>query len=103
MSKATPEQLREAVTEMDSMAKSTFGEIAAIAKLALASLERPEAYIDLEGLARILSSIWGKALSAETCIGNYAQEVGCDYKDQAMLRRLDAQRKAHESAVGGRV
>jgi hypothetical protein len=103
MTAATPAKLREAITEMDSMAQDAFSEIATIAKLALASLETPEGYSNIEGIARVLNFICGKALDAENYINCTAEGVGCNYKDQAMLRRWDAKRKAREIAlpVGG--
>lgn len=94
MAAATPAQLREAITEMDSMAQGAFSEIATVARLALASLETPRGCDDIESIAHVLSFIWGKALDAENCINSTAEGVACNYKDQSMLRRFDAKRKA---------
>ena len=102
MATATPDQLREVVTEMDSAAQGAFSEISAIAKLALAYLETPGAYSDFEGLARVLTAIWGKATDAENHINSMAEEVACNYKDQAMYRRMHALRQANATSGKGR-
>lgn len=99
MAAATPAQLREAITEMDSMAQGAFSEIATMAKLALASLETPKGCDDIESIARVLSFICSKALDAENYINSMAEDVACNYKDQAMQRRWDAKRKAGEVAI----
>jgi len=94
MTTATPEKLRETITEMDSMSQGAFSEIATIAKLALASLETLEGCNDIDSIARILSAIWGKALDADSYINSMAEGVACHYKDEAMIRRWDARNKA---------
>lgn len=91
---ASIERLRDAITEIDSMSQSAFSEIATIAKLALASLEKPEAYKNPEAMAHVLQAIWGKALDAENYINCIAEQVGCNYIDNAERRRWAAQRKA---------
>lgn len=102
MSTATPEQLREAITEIDSMSQGAFSEIATIAKLALASLETLAGCDDVDGIARVLSAIRAKALDAENYINSMAEGVACNYKDEAMLRRWDARRKVVATTVSGR-
>ena len=101
MATPTTQQLRNAVTEIDTMAQGAFSEIAAIAKLALATLETPAAYIDPESMAILLNAIWGKAIDAENYINVEAEGVGCNYIDQAERRRSDARRKAREAASSG--
>lgn len=86
---------------MDSASQDAFSEIATIAKLALASLETPAAYISPESMAHALTAIWSKALDIENHITCMAEEVDCSYKDEAMGRRMDAQRKAREAVHGG--
>lgn len=103
MTTATPDQLREAITEIDSMSQGAFSEIATIAKLALASLETPAGCNDIDSIASLLSAIFGKAKDAENYINCMAEGVACNYKDPAMLRRWDAKRKASELAIVGGV
>ncbi|WP_296446990.1 hypothetical protein [Rhodoferax sp. UBA5149] len=102
MSATTPttEQLRVAVTEMHSMSQSAFTEISTFARLALASLETPQAYANIESLATVLSAIWGKAMDADNCIRAEAEGVGCNYVDEARRCRMDAERKASETTSG---
>lgn len=101
MTTATIEQLREAVTEIDSMSQTAFSEIATFAKLALGLLETPCTYQDPETLACVLESIWGKAKDAENYINCMAEGVGANHKDQGIHRRFEAVRKARESASIG--
>lgn len=102
MTTATPVQLREAITEIDGVAHHVFSEIASMAELALASLETPEAYSNLDSIATVLTSIFNKALNADNHIDCRAEGVACNYKDQAQERRWDAQRKADEATTRGR-
>lgn len=103
MATPTTEKLREAISEMDCASQGAFSEIATIAKLALASLETPNAYIDPECIAVVLAALWGKALDAENHINGLASEVGCSYKDQKMILRWDAKSKADAALIGRRV
>lgn len=102
MSNATPEKLRETITEIDSMSQGAFSEIATIAKLCLASLKTPEGCNDIDSIALVLSAIWGKALDAENYINSMAEGVGCNYKDQESLLRCSAKRKADSITTSGR-
>lgn len=102
MTTATIEQLREAVTEIDSMSQTAFTEIATIASLALDLLETPRAYKDPEILACVFKSILGKAKDAENYINCMAESVACNHQDPALHRRYEAVRNARESASIGR-
>lgn len=102
MSTPTNDQLREAITEIDGMSQGAFSEIATIAKLALVSLETPAGCDDIDGIARVLMAIWGKALDAENYINCMAEGVACNYKDEAMLRRWAARREADETTTSRR-
>lgn len=101
MATPTTKQLCNAITEMDSSAQNAFGQIRAIAELALASLEKPETYSTLEGIAKVLIAIGEKARSAEDYINATAEDVGCNYKDPATRRRSDARCQAREASSGG--
>ena len=103
MNKATPEQLRSAITRMDRLAQDTLNGVAAMAQVVLDSMERPEFYRDLETLAQVLSSIVAKARRAEVDINAVAGEVDCSFIDEAMLRRQDARASADAVTIGGRV
>ena len=102
MTTPTTDQLREAITEIDCMAQSAFSEIATLARLVLHSLETKEPYNNPESLADVLTVIWGKALDAENYINCMAEGVGCNYKNEALHRRYEAQRKAGAATTSGR-
>lgn len=96
MTTVTHQKLKDAVEMMDGAAQDALSEIAAIAKLALASMENPATCDDSCTIAHVLGAIRSKALDAENCINAYAEEVGCHYVDQAQLRRWAAERQARE-------
>lgn len=85
-------KLRSTVESMDCLAQDGFSEISNIAKLALAQLETPDGYRHPEMIARTLRSIWSKADDIENCINSEAEQVGCNYVDDAENRRLEARR-----------
>ena len=93
------QKLRNAVEFMDCLSQGGFSEIASIAKLALSSLETPDGYRHLDNIANALKAIWGKADDIQNCINSQAEEVGCNYVDDAQRRRWDAQ-CAHRETVG---
>lgn len=103
MNKATPEQLRDAVTDMDAMAQGAFSEIASMASLALLALEQPSTYahdgLRMDRVADMLTAIQGKARDIDNCINATAEGVGCNYVDAAQKRRWDAMSKAGKSAI----
>ena len=82
--------LRSTVEEMDCLAQDGFSEIASLARLALARLEEPDGYGNLEDIANVLKSIWGKAADTENSICHAAGQVGCGYTDQDAARRRNA-------------
>ena len=85
----TVPQLRDAIESMDSLSESGFSEIASIAKMALAYLETPNVALHVEDIANALSAIQGKAEDIKNCINYQAEEVGCNYVDEAKIRRLN--------------
>lgn len=85
----TVPQLRDAIELMDSLSESGFSEIASIAKMALAYLEAPNVGLRIEDIANALSAIRGKAEDIKNCINYQAEEVGCNYVNEAQLRRLN--------------
>lgn len=89
----TTEKLQHTIRGMDGMAQDALSEIAAIAKLLLASLENPVVCYDSNTIARALGAIRSKALDAENCITAYAEEMGCNYVDEAFMRRIAARRQ----------
>lgn len=82
-------QLRDAIESMDSLSEIGFSEIASIAKMALAYLETPNVGFRIEDIANALSAIQWKAEDIKNCINCQAEEVGCNYVDEAKLRRLN--------------
>lgn len=103
MNKATPEQLRGAITQMDRLAQNTLNGVAAMAQVVLEAMERPEFYRNLENMAQILSAIVTKARRAEGDINEVAGNVDCSFIDEVMLRRQEARISADEVTVGERV
>ena len=95
------EQLRNAVTEIDSLSQAAFSEIAEFAKLALILLESPKTYQDPDVLARVLETIWSKADSAENRINCIAENFGanCKIESTSSRLRIEAVRKAHATAL----
>ena len=101
MIKATPEQLREAVTSMDIMAQDAFNRIASMARLALLALEQPATYangICMDHVAHMLESI--EAMANDNNISETAEGVGCNYVDLVRRKRWVAIRESRESAIG---
>ena len=106
MSKTTPDQLRDAITEMDGLAQSAFGQIASMAQLALLAMEQPSTYRrgagGMDHIAHVLEAITAMARDVENCVNATAESVGCNYVDSAQCKRWDAGRKARETAIDGR-
>jgi hypothetical protein len=75
---------------MDCFAQGGFKEIAAIARLALKSLETPEGYRSLDNIAHALEAICEKADMTGDSINWEAEQAGADYVDEARRRRFDA-------------
>ena len=103
MSTATPEQLRGVIKLIDALSQEAFSEIKALAKMAMASLETPAGYTNIEHLFYVLNAIGNKADDIEDCINREAEGVGCNHEDHAMIRRWDAQRKSDAVKTGTRV
>ena len=72
------------------MSEEGFSEIAAIAKLALLSLETPDGHVGTENIARALSAIAGKADMILELISNSAESAGYPLFDRRMKNRLAA-------------
>jgi hypothetical protein len=104
MSKPTPKQLRNAVTEMDGLAQYAFGEIETMVSLALLAMEQPGTYanaVAMDAIANTLIAIKSKAVDIGNCINCEAESVGCNYVDDAQRRRWDAQSKARQTIIDG--
>ncbi len=78
--------LRSTVSFMDELSQSAFSEIAAIARLALNSMEAPRR--NEEDIARALDNIAWRAENTADDINRAAGEVECAYTDEAALRRV---------------
>lgn len=93
---ANPEvqKLRNLVVDIDCLSQCGFSEISSIAKLALSRLETPDGHRHIDDIANALKAIWGKADEIKSCIYFQAEDVGCNYVDEAQQRRWDAKREA---------
>lgn len=92
------QELRNAVSLIDCLSQGGFSQISSIAKLALSRLETPGGYQHIDDIANALESIWVKADDIQNCINCEAEQVGCNYIDEAERRRWNAQRLAREEA-----
>jgi hypothetical protein len=85
-------KLRSAITDMDCLSQSAFDEIASIAQLSLAWLERPDGHRNVEVIASALNNIVFRAQNAAECIGLEAEGVGCEFIDsESQARRMAAE------------
>ena len=84
--------MRTTITSMDGLSQGGFSEIAAIAKLALKSLETPDGYRSMDSIASALESICGKAENTQNRINAAAEQVGCNHVNDAERRRWAALR-----------
>ncbi|KAI3598738.1 hypothetical protein D8I24_5684 [Cupriavidus necator H850] len=87
-------ELRATVNAIDALSHEGFSEIAAIAGLAMASLETPSGCLRMEDIAHALRAIRTKADDIANCINWEAEKVGCNHKDEAQMRRFDARIEA---------
>ena len=88
------EKLQAAVEFMDALAQQGFSEIAAMARLALGSLQTPHGYLHLENTVKALEVIAAKALDINNCVNCSAEGVGCNYIDEQLAQRWEARRVA---------
>ncbi|KAB8311964.1 hypothetical protein EH228_08950 [Erwinia endophytica] len=86
--------LSAAVRDMDCLSKTELAEISSIAQLALAWMETPQGYLDPEVIASALNAIRYKADNLSECIGVESGSVGCEYTDDARVRRIHAREEA---------
>ncbi|WP_051516733.1 hypothetical protein [Herbaspirillum sp. RV1423] len=88
-------KLEKAVNFMDALSQEGFGQIAAIAKLAILSLETPEGYYPAhrETLAAAFTAICKIADDIADCINCEAEEVGLNHKDERTEARHEARRE----------
>ena len=90
-------RLRAAVSDIDCLSQQGFGQIAAIARLALMSMEVPAAYRHPDVLATAMDAILNIAKDIQNCINAAAEDVGCNYIDSPERRRMAAKQQG-ESA-----
>ncbi|HMN20587.1 MAG TPA: hypothetical protein PKA16_04250 [Ottowia sp.] len=77
---ATVRELRDAVEAIDCFSQDGFQEIAAIAKLAVASMGTAEGLMHTENILFALRAIWGTAETTVDLIADQAERVGCAHK-----------------------
>ena len=90
-------KLQATVQTMDALSQDGFSEISTLASMALKLMETEHAYLYPEAIAQVLTSIHAKANDIENLINSEAEEVGCNYKDEAAARRADARYAAEKS------
>lgn len=90
MSKPSIDALRSTVELIDSVSQDAFDRIKALCKLTLLAMEQRARPVEMEDLARVLKQIEQAAEEAENCINVEAENVGCNYKDEEWIRRIDA-------------
>ena len=85
--------LSTAVNNIDSLSQEGFGQISAIARLAILSFETPEGHYPhhSETLAVALSAVRRIADDIENLINSVAEEVGANHIDE----KCSSRRKAH--------
>jgi len=97
------EALRSTLRLVDNVSNDSFGRIKSLCAVALLAMEQHRKPVDMEHLARILVHIEVVCDDARNCINYEAETVGCDYKDEAWLRRIDARAAWREAARAGGV
>lgn len=97
----TVEGIGEAVRMMDELSHDGFGRIKGLALLALLSLETPEGYRSVEGLAAALETICTIAEDTRNSINSEAGDVGFGHDEQGWKRRADARRALQDSQRQG--
>ena len=83
------------------LACSSLDEIAAMARTALASMERPEFYDSPESVAKVLDAIVRTSETTRDWIGVEGAKIGYAYQDCAAERRQQAMEAARPSWGGG--
>lgn len=87
---ATCQDLRAAVVTMDAICNDGFGQIGAIARLALFALETPSGQINQEDIALGLNAIASLARDMAGAINGEAKAVDCAAEDERSHARLQA-------------
>ena len=87
-------ELKRVLSDVADNTVRELSHIVAIAKLALAYMERPDAYCFIENIAEALEVVWGRAEAAIEHLYCDANSVGCWHRDEAADRRLVAQMTA---------
>lgn len=87
-------KLKSTIETLDALSQDGFSEISTLAGVALKLMETPDAYLWPETIAQLLGTIRVKAEDIENLINCEAENVGCNYKDEAAERRYEARRAA---------
>ena len=82
--------LQTAIEEIDGYTQSGFGQIGAVARLALLSREQKGAHDTGEDIASALEVIAWIAADIGNLINCTAEKVGCNYVDKRLQRRAEA-------------
>lgn len=90
------QELRNTIEFMDALSQEGFSQIAAITNLVLTSLRAPEAHLRLDDIATAMLVICGKAIDIQNCINGEAEQVGCNFVENAERSRRVALRAERE-------
>jgi len=86
--------LQDTIQTIDGLAHEGFSGIAAVARLALLSLETPEGQSNSECLASAFRMILEKADTIQNCINSEAERAGAAFIDESARKRAQAYREA---------
>lgn len=100
MSTTPKEILEAAILEIDSLSQTGFSQIQVLTQFALASMEQPAGHLTIDRVATALSIISSIAADIENVINCIAETHGCNYVDQAALRRSNAAEEHGKSMTG---
>lgn len=84
------EALSSTLELVDSVSQDAFCRIKSMCKVSLLAMEQRGRELPMEDLAQILRQIEQASDDAENCITHEAESLGCNYKDRAWSRRMDA-------------
>ncbi|MBL8420147.1 MAG: hypothetical protein JNK92_05870 [Dechloromonas sp.] len=88
------QKLQSTIEDIDALSQDGFSEISTLASMALKLMEAEHTYPCQETIAQVLAIIQSKAQDIKNIINCTAENVGCNYKDEAAGRRYEARRAA---------
>lgn len=76
--------LQIAITDMDCFSQEGFSKIATIARLTIKALESGACVNPMDDVINVLRVIWSKADDVQNLINCEAEDVGCNYRREAI-------------------